>query len=324
MSTAENAVEPAKQKPASQKEKGKRGRRALPYPDCTFEEALALAQAIQTYASGQKVRRLTLLEHLKKSPDSSTTRKLITNCNKYGLTKGGYQADFLELTADGQIATSDESSEYDRAAARIRLAIQQIAAFQSLFEKYAGNKLPAKAVLTDALAEAKIPKGHQGQLVDLFIVNAKFVGVLRTIAGSERILSLDHALEGLSKDKGKSTPGSAEPSTETESQDEVPLITAKSTSKICFYITPIGDEGTGERKHSDLFLGSLIEPAIEPLGLEVVRADKIDKPGMITKQVIQYIFSAKLVVADLSFHNPNVFYELALAPCLSPSNGADY
>jgi hypothetical protein len=36
------------------------------------------------------------------------------------------------------------------------------------------------------------------------------------------------------------------------------------------------------------------------------------KPGMITAQVVEYILRSKLVVADLSFHNPNVFYELSL------------
>ena len=33
---------------------------------------------------------------------------------------------------------------------------------------------------------------------------------------------------------------------------------------------------------------------------------------MISGQVIEYILKSRLVVADLSFHNPNVFYELCL------------
>jgi hypothetical protein len=43
-----------------------------------------------------------------------------------------------------------------------------------------------------------------------------------------------------------------------------------------------------------------------------VRADKISTPGMITAQVIDHLVRAPLVIADLSFGNPNVFYELAL------------
>jgi hypothetical protein len=64
--------------------------------------------------------------------------------------------------------------------------------------------------------------------------------------------------------------------------------------------------------HSDLFLGSIIEPAMEELGLTVIRADQIGKPGMITAQVLEHVLKSRLVIADLSFHNPNVFYELSL------------
>src|SRR5262249_5776150 len=81
---------------------------------------------------------------------------------------------------------------------------------------------------------------------------------------------------------------------------------------MAFYITPIGEPGTEQRQHSDLFLGSIVEPALESLKLTVVRADKIDRPGVITKQVIEYLMKARLVIADLSYHNPNVFYELAV------------
>jgi len=63
-----------------------------------------------------------------------------------------------------------------------------------------------------------------------------------------------------------------------------------------------------------VFLGHLVEPAVDALelGLGVVRADQIDNPGLITAQVIQHLLHARLVIADLSFHNPNVFYELAI------------
>jgi hypothetical protein len=51
---------------------------------------------------------------------------------------------------------------------------------------------------------------------------------------------------------------------------------------------------------------------LEKTDLDVVRADKIGDPGMISEQVIQYLLHSALVIADLSFHNPNVFYELAI------------
>ncbi len=51
---------------------------------------------------------------------------------------------------------------------------------------------------------------------------------------------------------------------------------------------------------------------MEGFGLQIVRADAIGKPGMITGQIIEHLVKAKLAIADLSFHNPNVFYELSL------------
>ena len=41
-------------------------------------------------------------------------------------------------------------------------------------------------------------------------------------------------------------------------------------------------------------------------------ADEIAEPGMISKQIIEYILRSRLVIADLSYNNPNVFYELCL------------
>jgi hypothetical protein len=90
------------------------------------------------------------------------------------------------------------------------------------------------------------------------------------------------------------------------------LAEAADLSDVCFLITPIGGEGTDQRKHADLVLGSLLEPALDTVKLRLVRADRIAKPGMITAQVIDHIVRSPLVIADLSFGNANVYYELAL------------
>lgn len=82
--------------------------------------------------------------------------------------------------------------------------------------------------------------------------------------------------------------------------------------KSCFVIAPIGEPDSETRKRSDQVLKHIIAPAVESCGYLAVRADKIDKPGIITSQVIQRVVGDPLVIADLSETNPNVFYELAI------------
>lgn len=86
----------------------------------------------------------------------------------------------------------------------------------------------------------------------------------------------------------------------------------KEDKKICFVISPIGEEGSATRVRSDQTLKHIITEPVSQLGYEVIRADKISEPGIITTQIIEYIVDVELVIADLTEHNPNVFYELAI------------
>ncbi|MDQ0248695.1 hypothetical protein J2W22_000742 [Sphingomonas kyeonggiensis] len=140
-------------------------------------------------------------------------------------------------------------------------------------------------------------------------MNLRFVGLLQTLSGADRIITVDHLLDELPSSINRQD-DSYIPTTPSGNN----LITSGDAhfESTAFYITPIGEAGSEQRDHSDLFLGSIIEPALETLKLKVVRADQIDQPGVITKQVIEYLFKARLVIADLSYHNPNVFYELAI------------
>lgn len=77
-------------------------------------------------------------------------------------------------------------------------------------------------------------------------------------------------------------------------------------------IAPIGDEGTEVRRRSDQILAHIIDVAAKECGYETLRADKISEPGIITSQIIQHLLDDPLVIADMTGHNPNVFYELAV------------
>jgi hypothetical protein len=81
---------------------------------------------------------------------------------------------------------------------------------------------------------------------------------------------------------------------------------------VCFVISPIGKEGSEIRHRSNKVLKHVITPVADECGYKAVRADNISEAGMITTQVLLHIVNAPMVVADLTGHNANVFYELAV------------
>lgn len=80
----------------------------------------------------------------------------------------------------------------------------------------------------------------------------------------------------------------------------------------CFIISPIGDEDSDIRRTSDDLLKYVFRPAAEQCGYSVIRGDEVAAPGQITEQMTDLLLHAELVIADLTNHNPNVFYELAV------------
>lgn len=315
---------------------GTRTRRARTFPAMSFKEALFLGEAIQTHGAGKPIRRLTLLEALGRSPGSDAVRKLITSSGQYGITEGAYNAEVLALTPTGAIATDSDWATAGRLTARFQLAIESVTPFAAIYERYKNHRLPSVEVLRDAAIEAGAHEDHAAECVETFLANAREVELIRNIAGSEHIVPIEAVLEQVPDDDD----ARIELEDETEygelTEQEQADITARFTqppqapkapkapksgkkggpagalNKTCFVVSPIGSADSVERKHADLVLSSLIEPALEGLGLEVVRADRISKPGLITGQVIEHIAQAALVIADLSFANPNVYYELAL------------
>jgi len=245
---------------------------------------------------------------MQRSPTSHSTQVLITNSGKYGITKGSYQAEWLELTPDGLLACDPNAAPREQLAARFRLAIEHIAPFKQLYDACVGKRLPAREVMKDLLTAADLDATGRHECVDLFVVNVTDLGLLRQIGGAQTLVSVEAAIDALGTTRDASSLVAAQPLHASAS----PISGARNWDRVCFYITPIGDDDSDARRHSDMFMQSLIAPAMDELELEVVRADQIGEPGMITAQVIEHIRLSQLCIADLSLLNPNVFYEMCL------------
>src|SRR5690349_20368297 len=93
--------------------------------------------------------------------------------------------------------------------------------------------------------------------------------------------------------------------------EEKPQENKKGRAKpTCFAIMPFG--GWFDDYYDDLYC-----PAIRAAGLEPKRADDLYRPSTIINDIWSYTQSAKIILADLTGKNPNVFYELGLAHALA-------
>ena len=86
--------------------------------------------------------------------------------------------------------------------------------------------------------------------------------------------------------------------------------------KICFIVTAIGESGTETRDRADEVFSYLIAPVCEELGYKPVRVDQVDAVDNINETIINYLKTAPMVVADMTGHNPNAFYELGFRQAL--------
>ncbi len=81
--------------------------------------------------------------------------------------------------------------------------------------------------------------------------------------------------------------------------------------KLCFVITPIGDNNSDIRRHIDGIIDQAIVPALGEK-YDVVVAHRKYEIGSINDRVVRSVFEADLVIANLTNTNPNVMYELAI------------
>lgn len=91
--------------------------------------------------------------------------------------------------------------------------------------------------------------------------------------------------------------------------------------KTCFVIMQIGavegviSEAELKKRYTDLIKEAILRA--DPT-LEVVRADEVSAPGVINTDILTRLMHSDVVVADITFPNPNVYYELGIRHAVRP------
>ncbi len=192
----------------SQADRAHPGRRRPPFPAFALEQSLVIARAIADNNAAKPYSRLSLAESIDRSPESSAFRQLITSSSAYGLTEGSYSAPQIKLTELG-LSIVAPRSDVEKRGALIKAAMN-IALFKRLYEHFDQHKIPAHENLANTLVrDYQVSPELVDNCVSRFFADGKFVGLIREIAGADRVSVQDAS-------------GSAPVHAGAEIEDEVP------------------------------------------------------------------------------------------------------
>lgn len=79
-----------------------------------------------------------------------------------------------------------------------------------------------------------------------------------------------------------------------------------------FVISQIGQPASDIRRRADDVFEYIVRPPVEERGLAALRSDLDPTPGQITSRILQSVLEARVVIADLTGRNANVYYELGV------------
>jgi len=218
---------------AKDKVKGSRGA----FPRLPLSDALKLAEAVFELGQGDKVRRLIVFLKLEKSADSGASRTLVISSNAYGLTAGGYSAEFLEITPRGKDIIEPQSESSKIKAVYGALFSNEM--FSKFISSYSGKRVPEDVVAIDYFQhEHKLNADDAKACWLVFKSNISAYGLEQNVGGKSTIISREMATEKFdikNISKTEVPPGQI---SENKQEIQVPVLAQVKSTTMGARITP--------------------------------------------------------------------------------------
>jgi len=267
--------------------------RRAKYPRHSVERALRIPKAIVEQNAGKACTAEQAAAFLGVGPKGPFGVE-IGSATKYG---------FLERPEEGKIQPTElarrilrpKSSEDE--VKGYREAILQAPELADVYKHYRGENIPDDTFFRNTLVDTfKIPESGVSDFKQIFLESLEKAKLLAKHGDKLRVLDVSE--------------DAVPPEEKSERLKKLGAAVAVKASDTCFvmqpFAPPLGD-----------YYEKIFKPAIEKAGLQPVRADaEIFGTGKIIDQVWRGISTAKVLVAELTSRNPNVFYELGLAHTL--------
>jgi hypothetical protein len=274
-------------------------------PRRTLEQALVVAEKLHEVYARESANEGEIAQAMGFPNPTNTSRYLLWSALGYGIITKNEDGRF-SLSETGRKIVA-ETYQGEAKEGRIK-AVLTPTVLSKFYTTYNGHTVPAVTHLGNLLeTRFGVPRDRTGEAIDIIMENARFASILEEQADGTQLIKLAGSFEA-------ATPPVGDAGADDLVGARAHSADATGWDKICFYITPIGDEGSEDRKHADLMLKHLLVPVLESkeIGFTVVRADGITRSGIISQQIFEHLAKAKICVADLSFGNPNAFYELGV------------
>lgn len=291
MAEEEKVSERAKVKKKKKKKKIEKSISVLPwkFPKNSIEDAIKVVKALEEKFAGNPTKADYLVRAVgfNKSNDWRFL-DLLKSGNLYGITSGSGATAIVRLEKLGEDIVSPSSPDQRQKA--LLEAFRNVEDFRRVEEFYKGKKIPEDEFFENTLIRNfNIPRDRVKTFAEVFLTNLDFLRAFR--ASGE-----DLTKEG----KPTATVVDAEPSISKEGKSRI-----REFLDTCFVMMPLGD-------WFDSYYKDVYVPAIKEAGFEPVRADELFG-GTVVEQIWDQINKSKVLLADLSGKNANVFYELGLA-----------
>jgi hypothetical protein len=264
------------------------------YPRHSVKKALRIPKAIMEQNAGkactdrEAAKFAGLAYH-------GPSRVEISSSIKYGL---------LNRPTDGNVAVTDLAKKILRPQNPndeldgLRQAVLNAPTISNVYKHYRGENIPDEQFFRNALVDTfKLPEDKVDEFKSVFLEDVSEAQLIEDVGGKKRVL-----------DVARDTDVGA---TSEDTLKKISKGVKIEHGDTCFVMMPFAEPIGGYYK-------AIYEAAISKAGLRAVRADdEIFATGKIIDQIWSGITAAKVLVAELTGRNPNVFYELGLAHALS-------
>jgi hypothetical protein len=264
------------------------------FPKNTLQDAVRVAQAIEEKNAGKPMHAADLAVAVGfRQANDWRFLDLLRSANQYGIV-AGTPSTSIALTKLGQDIVAP-SSPSQRADALLD-AFRKVEDFAKV-EKYYGRKsIPEDEFFLNTLTrEFAVPRDRVETFAKIFQENLRYLRAFRASPTPA---------------EQAATSGDVPPGTTPAEQIPAPSISrtprVRKSLDTCFVMMPFGP-------WFDRYYQEIYAPAIAEAGFEPIRADELFTTGSVVEQIWDQIEKAKLLLADLSGKNANVFYELGLA-----------